>query len=78
MKFKAIRYAVHPADISRIEQLPGISGHVAHGIPAEGETITNPFLVDPQSKTPVPVTVSQVLLGYPSPDLVTVVVTRQH
>jgi hypothetical protein len=76
MNYKGLRWAVHPADIERVAQLPGISSMVAAGIPEEGQTITHPFLVDPKTKAPIPVIISQVILGMPEPDLVTVVVTR--
>lgn len=71
----AIRWASHPADQNRIEQLPGISEHTWEGIPAEGETIVNPFLVDPITRLPCPLIVSRILWEY-SEDYLVVVVSR--
>lgn len=71
----SIRFAVHPADQSRIKQLDGISNYVGNSIPNPGDTITNPYLVDPRTLQPTPLLVSDVLLDY-SPEYVVVVVTR--
>ena len=76
MKATAIRWAIHPAEIARIEQLPGISEFTAKAIPAEGDMLTHPFLVDPKTQQPVPLRVAHVLHSYPEPNLVTVVVSR--
>jgi len=78
MRLTAIRWAVHPAETGRIEQLPGVSKYVAPGIPEEGATLTHPYLVDPKTRQPCPLIVSQVMRGYPEPHLVTVVVSRQQ
>lgn len=74
----SIRWAVHPSEAGRIEQLPGISGFIAKGIPEEDATITNPYLVDPTTRQPCLLRVVQVLMGYPLPSNVTVVVSRQQ
>lgn len=71
----SIRFAVHPADQGQVTQLDGISSSTETRIPQPGETITNPYLVDPRTRLPIPLIVSDVLLDY-SPDYVVVVVTR--
>lgn len=75
MVITSIRYAVHAADQSRVRQLDGISGTTATHIPAAGDRIKSPFLVDPGTLEPVELIVSDVLHDY-SPDYVVVVVTR--
>lgn len=72
----AIRWAIHPAEAERIEQLPGISNHTATELPKEGETLIHPYLIDPVTRQPCPVVVYQVIPGYPEPRDVTVVVSR--
>lgn len=72
---KSVRFAVHPADQGRIEQLPGCSNTAMTQLPNAGDSIILPFLVDPHSRLPVPVLVGQVLLDY-SPEFVVIVVTR--
>lgn len=54
-----VRWAVHPADTGRIAYIDGIAG--PQKLPDENEVITRPFLVDPQTRQPVPVRVVQVL-----------------
>lgn len=53
-----IRWAVHPADAGRIAYIDGIAG--PQSIPKENSVITRPFLVDPQTRQPVPVRVVRV------------------
>jgi hypothetical protein len=59
-----VRWAVHPADTGRIAYIDGIGG--PQKVPGENEVITRPFLVDPQSRQPVPVRVVQVLQQWDS------------
>lgn len=54
-----VRWAVHPADTGRIAYIDGVAG--PQMLPDENEVITRPFLVDPQTRQPVPVRVMQVL-----------------
>lgn len=56
----AIRWAVHPADQDRIAYVEG-TGAIERGVPKENELLTRPFLVDPQTRQPVPVRVVQVV-----------------
>lgn len=77
MKTRKIRWATQPADAKRIEQMPGISDQVANEIPPIGSTITNPYLVDPSTKQPIPLLVADAYIHGQTGDVV-VVVTRPH
>lgn len=76
MKPMSILWAVTPAELNRIEQLPGIAEYVTTTLPDEGDLITHPYLADPATHLPCPLRVAKVLLGYPRPGEVTVVVSR--
>lgn len=54
-----VKWAVHPADQGRIAYIDGPKP--AEKLPEEGAVITRPFLVDPNTRHPVPVRVVQVL-----------------
>lgn len=77
MDTRPIRWAMHAADALRIEQLPGISDWTFQGprIPEVGLTLTMPHFVDPQTRQPVQVIVSAVLLDY-SPEYIVIQITR--
>lgn len=74
------RWAVHPSDTSRISYIEGL-WNPTHTLPHEGDIITRPFLVDPQTKLPIPVRVVQIQ-DHPemTPHTLVLVVTRsdQH
>ena len=53
------RWAVHPSDAGRISYIDGLS-NLSHTLPYEGDIITRPFLVDPQTKQPIPVRVVEI------------------
>jgi hypothetical protein len=59
-----VRWAVHPADTGRIAYIDGLGG--PQTIPDENELITRSFLVDPQTRQPIPVRVVQVLRQWDS------------
>lgn len=72
-----VRWAVHPADQGRLTYIDGLWD--GHTVPHEGEVITRPFLVDPVSRSAVPVRVVQLLELYQQqPPVLAVVVTREH
>lgn len=54
-----VAWAVHPVDQGAIQFIEGLQNS-SHTLPHEGEVITRPFLVDPQTKTPVPVRVVEI------------------
>lgn len=74
----SIRWAVHPAETGRIEQLPGIVNFTATDVPAENSTLTHPYLVDPSTRQRCLLRVIQVMPAYPGPWDVTIVVGRQQ
>lgn len=53
-----VRWATHPADQGRVLYIDGIAG--PQTLPSEGEVITRPFLVDPVTRIPVPVRVTEI------------------
>lgn len=53
-----VRWAVHPGDQGRIAYVEGLTPGT---LPHEDEVITRPFLVDPVTRQPVPVRVTQIL-----------------
>ena len=55
-----LRWAVHPADQGRIAYIDGLAG-AGVKVPDEDTVVTQPFLVDPQTRQPVQVRVVQVL-----------------
>jgi hypothetical protein len=54
-----IAWAVHPADQGNIKYIDGLQNQ-SHTLPYEGDVITRPFLVDPQTKIPVLVRVVEI------------------
>lgn len=54
-----VKWATHPADQGNIRFIEGLQDE-SHTLPREGEIITRPFLVDPQSMQPVPVRVVEI------------------
>lgn len=72
-----VRWAVHPADTGQLTYIDGLWD--GHTLPQENDVITRPFLVDPISKSPVPVRVVQILeMFQQQPPVLAVVVTREQ
>lgn len=74
-----VRWAIHPGHEGTIEYVAGIGG--PQTLPNENEVITRPFLVDPHSRLPIPVRVSQVLKMWDSGSrqhILAVVVAREQ
>ena len=72
-----VKYAVHPADTGRIAYIDGLWD--GHTVPQENEVITRPFLVDPTTRTPVPVRVVQIQRRVnQEPPILVVVVAREQ
>lgn len=74
---QVVRWAVHPADQARIEQLPGASELPLERLPNPGEYVLMPFLVDPATRKPCHVRVLEVHVNY-EPGVHVVVVTREQ
>lgn len=73
-----VKWAVHPADQGRIAYIEGMLDAWPK-LPYEGDILTLPFLVDPQTRQPVPVRVAQLVhMTNETPHVVAIVVTRQH
>lgn len=73
-----VMWAVHPADLSRIHFIEGMQDAWPK-LPQVGDTLTVPFLVDPISRKPIPVLVSEIRpLRYQGKDVLAVMVTRAH
>jgi hypothetical protein len=71
-----VRWAVHPEATGRLELAGAVDEDPAR-CPEEKEIITRPFLVDPVSKSEVPVRIVQVLeLLQEHPPVLAVLVTR--
>lgn len=70
-----VGWAIHPNDANTISYIDGLWDN--HTLPAEGEIITRPFLVDPITRQPIPVRVVEIQ-DHPemSPHTLAVVVTR--
>lgn len=72
-----VRWAVHPADTGRLAQIDGLWD--GHTLPFADQVITRPFLVDPQTRLPVPVRVVQIVeMLDRQPPTLAVVVTRDQ
>ena len=71
-----MRWAIHPADQGSIEYIDGVwDGTIP--LPHEGDILTVPFMVDPQTKEPVPVRVVEIVAFLETlPDTLAVVVSR--
>lgn len=76
-KQEFVRWAVHPADVGRIVQLPGASKLPLERLPSVGALIVLPFLVDPQTREPCQVRVVEIRLNY-EPGVHAILVTRDH
>lgn len=73
-----VRWAVHPADQGRITQIDG-QGNVPVTLPQEGDVITLDYLVDPQTRRPVPVRVVEIrTLWKEDHHVLAIVVSRHH
>lgn len=73
------RWAVAPADAGRIEQLPGAAWPKGMQLPEEDDVLTLDFLVDPQTRRPVPVRVAEVWVRLRGDHHeLAIVVTRPH
>lgn len=71
-----MRWAVHPSDTGRIAYIDGVF-NPKDPLPCEGEVITRPFLVDPESRQPIPVRVVAIhQMLETTPHTLAVVVTR--
>lgn len=55
-----VRYAVHPADLGRIEYIDGMAHAWPKTLPKEGERLTVQFLVHPQTREPLPVRIAAI------------------
>lgn len=71
---RGVKYAAAFADMHRIEYVEGKWD--GHTLPRENEVITRPFLVDPETKEPIPVRVVEIQ-NRPE-NILVVVVTRDH
>jgi type II secretory pathway component PulJ len=71
----SVRWVMHPSDRGQLTQLEG--GWDEEIAPAENEVITRPFLVDSNSKNPVPVRVVQRLEWHHTKKPTFVVVVRR-
>lgn len=54
-----VRWAMLPSERSSLEYIEGV-WDPSDTLPYEGDVITRPFLVDPQTRQPVPVRVVQI------------------
>jgi hypothetical protein len=54
-----VKWAVHPSDTGKIHYIEGL-WNPSHTLPHEGDIITRPFLVDPQTRQPIPVRVVEI------------------
>lgn len=71
-----LRWAVHPSDIGKILYVEGKHGEVEKP-PHVDDVVTRPFLIDPESKQPIPVRVVDVVNLFDRPDpCIAVVVVR--
>lgn len=71
-----LRWAVHPSDLGKIFYLDARHGEVEKP-PYVNDVVTRPFLVDPESKLPVPVRVVDVVNLFDQPDPCIVVVVAR-
>lgn len=73
-----VKWAVHPADQGRIEYIDGMP-ETWPKLPHEGDVLTLPFLVDPQTRQPVPVRVVQIVpMTHLTPHVLAIQVSREH
>lgn len=56
-----VKWAVHPSDQGSIDYIEGLPYNATdRALPYEGDVITRPFLVDPNTRQPVPVRVVEI------------------
>lgn len=73
-----VMWAVHPADQGRIDYIDGMTDAWPK-LPQPGDHLTVPFLVDPASREPVAVVVTEVRpVRHQGKDVLAVLVTRSH
>jgi|GEM_PF-3541630 len=74
-----VRWAISPAEQGSIRYIEGIAG-AENEIPHEGDIIARPFLVDPETRQPIPVRVIELryIRHDPLQTVVAIAITRAH